>query len=124
MAVLTGYPLGPLYMSLGAYSWTRRVGFEGIVSTPITPRRGIAAGSAFATFELWCLLAPAIQRMANLHPQATICLHVDDLSLTTWSSNREEAYEQIASIAADAVELFTKQKGAPFCIRQGLHYLL
>ena len=72
----------PLRASLTAYGWPRYIGLDGLLAEPIVGSRGIAAGSAFATFELWCLLRNAISSLQIEYPRSTICLHVDDLCLT------------------------------------------
>ena len=51
-----GYPMHALAMSTISYHWNRSICIEQRLSKPIRPRRGIAAGSAFATFELAVLL--------------------------------------------------------------------
>ncbi len=114
MAKLTNYPMAQLISSLLAYEWARRINYDGLISDPIWPTRGIAAGSAFATFELWCLLRPAIHAMQDRHPEVTICLHVDDLCMTIMSNSRDHAITKLDDILACAHQLFTKDRGLPF----------
>ncbi len=114
MGVKTGYPLPQLIMSLRSYQWNRRIHYEGIVSEVIKPKRGIAAGSAFATFELWCLLKPAIDHMQKLMPLLTICLHVDDLCMMAKSKDRLCTMEQIDEALEMAEEEFVVKRGLPF----------
>ena len=73
-----------LFMSIKAYEWPRRLLFEGLATTKVFPTRGIAAGSAQATFELECLLEPEIRAISEQSPEATTCSHVDDLCMTIW----------------------------------------
>ena len=72
-----GYPMHALVMSIEAYEWPCRLVFEGLASRQVTPTRGIAAGSAFAIFELECLLALVIASMAVQSLQSTFRLQVD-----------------------------------------------
>jgi hypothetical protein len=114
MARQTNYPMAQLITSLLAYEWARRINYDGLVSDQIWPTRGIAAGSAFATFELWCLLRPAIHAMQNRHPDITICLHVDDLCMTIMSNSRDDAITKLDDILASAHKHFTIDRGLPF----------
>ncbi len=114
MGVNTGYPMPQLIMSLRSYQWNRRIHYEGIVSDVIKPIRGIAAGSAFATFEVWCLLKPAIDRMQQLCPLVTLCLHVDDLCITAKSKDRVSTLEQIDHALEIADEEFVCKRGLAF----------
>jgi hypothetical protein len=109
-----GYPLPQLIMSLRSYQWTRRILYDGMVSKPITPRRGIGAGSAFATFELWCMLKPAIERMQQFHPTVVICLHVDDLCMTARSKDRDTVVDLMHSVVQMATEEFEVKRSLPF----------
>jgi hypothetical protein len=74
------YPMHVLRASLLSYAGPRRLTFLGYASEPVWPTRGIAAGSATATFELWLLVAPALRAIKQSHPTAVLSLHVDDLS--------------------------------------------
>ena len=87
---------------------------EGLLAEPIAPKRGIAAGSAFATFELWCLLRGAIRNLQVAHPVSTLCLHVDDLCLTATGNSNDEVLCEAASMFSMATHEFTTLKGLPF----------
>ena len=79
-AAAAGYPCDVLACGLSMYGWARRIVFRGCVTRTMRPVRGIAAGSAFATTELWVLLCDAIGRLTRRFPRVQWCLHVDDLS--------------------------------------------
>jgi hypothetical protein len=78
-AKAVGYPAHLVRMALIAYTWPRRLVYLNSLSRTIIPTRGIAAGSSTATFELWAVLKPAIDRIAAISPRLSVCLHVDDL---------------------------------------------
>ena len=113
MGVKTGYPLPQLIMSLRSYQWNRRIHYEGIVSEVIKPKRGIAAGSAFATFELWCLLRPAIAHMQKMMPPITICLHVDELCMMANDKDWLSTMEQIDEALDETDGAFRGRSGCP-----------
>jgi hypothetical protein len=81
VALKLGFPVGALRLAVAKYSWQRRLNYEGRVSEPAWPTRGIAAGAASATFELWVRLAATLQRFSMV-PGVAISAHVDDLSVT------------------------------------------
>jgi hypothetical protein len=81
-AVVNDYLMAEALASITAYTWPKYITCEGVLTEPIIPRRGIAACSAFATFELWCILRSARINLQAAHPMSTLCLHVDDLCLT------------------------------------------
>jgi hypothetical protein len=69
------------------------------VSDPSYPTRGIAAGSSTATYELWAVLKPVLDRLAKADPTLIICLHVDDLSVTATDSDTERCTDRLVSAA-------------------------
>ena len=77
-AVEWKYPLVLLRMALTIYKVTRHVGIGGTVGQGVRARRGITAGSAFATRELRMLLLNIFDRAHRMHPTATLSLYVDD----------------------------------------------
>ena len=79
-----GYNLVVLRLSLAAYKLGRAVGIDGAFSRRICARRGITAGSGFATTELRLLLQGVIERLQQRWTAACvgIKLYVDDLTLT------------------------------------------
>ncbi len=113
-AKLQDYPLVPLLASLTSYAWPRYIGSDGLLAEPIVASRGIAAGSAFATFELWCLLRDAINSLQIEYPRSTICIHVDDLCLTVVEDTEEEALNETKGIIDRAIIEFTQKEGLPF----------
>ncbi len=112
-ARLQDYPLVPLMASLTSYAWPRYIGLDGLLAEPIVGSRGIAAGSAFATFELWCLLRNAISSMQIEYPRSTICLHVDDLCLTVVEDTIDEVLVEAKGLVDMAYDEFTVKEGLP-----------
>ena len=58
--VALGYPLDVLLWGLEMYSWPRRLVYRGCVTEVLLTFRGICAGSAFATSELWLMLCGSL----------------------------------------------------------------
>ena len=98
IAKRNGYPLPELMTSLMAYFWPKHIVYDGVASEAIVPRRGIAAGSASATFKLTVLLLPALARMAIAEPEASISLHVDDIGVTVFDRTRSNALSRFENI--------------------------
>ncbi len=103
----------PLLGSLLSYAWLRYVGLDCVLAAPVVATRGITAGSAFATFELWCLLRNAVSSLQIEFPRSTICIHVDDLCLTVVEDTAEEALNEAKGIVDRAITEFTA-KELPF----------
>ena len=80
-AVTLGYPLSILRISLASYAWKRFVSLDGILAGSAHARRGIVAGSQFATSELKCLFLRGLVQVAEDHPNADLDTHVDDFSV-------------------------------------------
>ena len=127
-ARLQDYPLVPLMASLTSYAWPRYIGLDGLLAEPIVGSRGIAVGSAFATFELWCLLRNAISSLQIEYPRSTICLHVDDLCLTVVEDTIDEVLVEAKGLVDMAYNEFTVKEGLPFAddktfVIASTHYL-
>ncbi len=90
------------------------IGLDGLLAELIVATRGIAAGSASATFERWCLLRRAIHSLQIEYPRSTIWIHVDDLCLTTVEDSVDEALTQADCLVTRAVEELTTKEGLPF----------
>ena len=74
-----GYPTKLLQMALLSYMWDRRLSDGIIVADAVrTTRAAICAGSE--TYELRALTLGALDRVTSEHPQATLVVHVDDIS--------------------------------------------
>ncbi len=96
-AAATGFPLQMLRLSVASYSLPRVVGIGGVFSRRIAPRRGITAGSAFATTELRCMLMRTLDAVVKLHPHASLSVYVDDIVMETTSTARRAASTIIAA---------------------------
>ena len=99
-----GYPLALLRMSLRSYGWERRILTEhNVVSGPLKARRGIAAGSAFAIYELkvYCM---EFTKITQRIPGATLSLHVDDTIVRVEGADREGVTEMLAKVVERAQE--------------------
>ena len=97
-----GYPMALLRMSLRSYGWDRRILTEhNVVSGTIKARRGIAAGSAFAIYELKAYCREFTMITHGL-PGATLSLHVDDTIIRVEGPTREEVLEVLERVASRA----------------------
>ena len=99
-AAAAGYPCDVLAWGLSMYGWARRIVFRGCVTGAMWPCRGIAAGSAFATTELWVLLCGAIGRLCRRFPLVVFTVHVDDLAGTS-SGIEDEVVEEIVDVVRE-----------------------
>jgi hypothetical protein len=114
-----GYPMHTLRASLLSYVAPRQLTFLGYASAPVWPTRGIAAGSATATFELWLLLAPALKCIRQAHPRATLSLHVDDLSATITESDEIACASESARLSYTIDQQLRVQRGLAFAPDKG-----
>ncbi len=76
-----GYPTVPLELSLLSYTWPRHPTIRKAAGEPIFPARGIAAGSAWAVFELALCMWEAAVKFKCSYPEVVISFHVDDTPL-------------------------------------------
>jgi hypothetical protein len=90
-----GYPLDVLRLSLASYDWERMLSMGMLVSRPIKPSRGIAAGSAFATFELTLYLLDLMRDHKKACPEVTLSVHVDDFSQSAIASTEDEVVDRL-----------------------------
>ena len=93
------YPLDILRMSLSSYAWGRHLVMGELTTKQILPKRGIAAGSAFATVELSLYLWDLIVEHAVQHPSITLSIHVDDFSQSTPAQGTEEVADKLVASA-------------------------
>ena len=61
------------------HSWCRRLTFRGNVSKVLVPGRGIAAGAAGTTFELWLRLLDVMELSGEQHVDFILSVHAHDL---------------------------------------------
>ena len=88
-AVEWGYPLEALRLSMVSYSWQRRLVMDGVIGGKVHPRRGVAAGSPFAPYELALVTLPTIVRLRKSELPIVISVHVDDFLLAGTGKTRE-----------------------------------
>ena len=79
----------------------------------MVPRRGIAAGSNFAIFELAALLGRPLEQITRQVPQAMVSLHVYDLNCTATGRCEEEVSEEAGRLAAVNHQEFEVERGLP-----------
>ena len=72
-------------LSLVMYARPRRLVHRQCVGEKLLPKRGIGAGSAFATYELLAVLARAIERMRAQDLSIFWTVHVDDISASAYA---------------------------------------
>jgi hypothetical protein len=71
-----------------------------------------------ATFELWAVLKPAIDKIAAISPRLTICLHVDDLCIHAADPSIERC-EDLLVAAAEVTTTEIRQLGMVFAPDKG-----
>jgi hypothetical protein len=108
-----------LRVSLRAYRWPRRLTYLGAASRPLFPQRGIAAGSTTATYELWAILKPAVDRLTARIPRIVCCLHVDDLCITSSARQADDVIHTLLDTADEVKETIQTRLGMPFARDKG-----
>jgi hypothetical protein len=73
------YPLKWLRLSVASYAWGRTICTGKLAVSQVSPQRGIAAGSASATFELQLYHRSLVDMHTKACPQVTLSIHVDDI---------------------------------------------
>ncbi len=81
-AVELGYPPALILASLRMYAMQRRFVVRGCIGKTRVPRRGIGAGSAFATREMVIVMARSMERLECMHRAAIWNVQVDDVAAT------------------------------------------
>ncbi len=87
-AVIHGYQLWVLRLSLAAYRLVRVVGINGVFSAGIVASRGITAGSTMATVELRILLLDLLDRTARRFVYVALTCYVDDVFIDAAATER------------------------------------
>jgi hypothetical protein len=77
-----GYPWDPLLMALDMYATARRLVFRGCMGPCMMARRGIEAGSATATRQLFLVMLRALDRRHAQYSTVWWCVKVGDVSAT------------------------------------------
>ena len=93
------------------YGWTRRLVYNKMVSGPLEASRGIVAGSAYATMELWLMLAPTIGRLVRRYAEVVWCVHVDDISGTLSGRQPEKVAVELGKVFKDTKEGIEQECG-------------
>lgn len=76
------YPMLVLRLSLRSYAWDRIFVASGFVSPPaLAARRGIGAGSPWATRQLQPYFCTAMRVLMERHPRVSFSLHAGDLGI-------------------------------------------
>ena len=110
-----GFPMDILRVSVASYAWPRILTTDyGVVADALWPTRGIVAGSAYATFELTAYLVAALRAIQGEHPDASLSMFVDDLSMGVEADNDEAAVAAIKAVGATATRLIQDDLGLPF----------
>ena len=105
----------PIRVSLASYAWPRTMTADyGVVAHDMWPTRGIVAGSAFATFELTVYLVAALRAIQGEHPDASLSLFVDDLSMGVDEEDEAAAVAAIRAVGATATRLIQEELMLPF----------
>ncbi len=114
LARAAGAPLLPLFTSLLACRWQRRLVCGSCLSTPLHPTLGIAAGSVLAIFELELHLHGAIRKVTSVLPRPTVSIHVDDISVHVRGHTAAQAIRHFTTTLGRAREAFVEQLGLQF----------
>ncbi len=83
-----------------------------LVSRPIRPTRGLAAGSAFATFELTLYLLDLMREHKKECPGVTLSVHVDDFSQSAIANTEDEVVDKLKQ-STDTVLRSLKELNMP-----------
>lgn len=113
LGVRFGAPLAVLRLALDSYTWPRVVQWLGFLADPVTPARGIVAGSSSATFEIKLALLGAAAHALQEHPSVGLGIYVDDISLTTQGKESDKVADIIAAGAADLADYIEVGLGLP-----------
>ena len=70
-----------LRLELEAFTFARRLMLSGVVAEPIHTLSAILAGGAFATDSLFLIMSGVCDRVLIEHPEVSLCLFVDDLTI-------------------------------------------
>ena len=93
------YPLRLLKLSLSSYRVARIVGVGGVFSKKIYPKRGIVAGSGFATRELRALVIGVFDQIKKVCLSIRLTVYVDDATIECTGTERT-----VVSDMVDAIE--------------------
>ena len=102
-------------MALLSYMWGVRLSDGIVVADAIrTSRAAICAGSATATYELRALTLGALDRVASEHPQATLVVHVDDISASVTARGTMAVVRELKEVGDCIVREIEKVLELPF----------
>ena len=87
------YPRQVMAAALATYGFSRRLTFQGFVTEEVNPHRGVTAGSAFATGDLWLVMRSTMLAIFRQYPKAIFTIHVDDISYQVDGKESEVADE-------------------------------
>ena len=76
-----------LRLFLEAFSFARRLVLAGACSDPVHTLSAILAGGSFATDAMFIVLMGPCDQLLVEHPQASLCLFVDDLTIHVQAAN-------------------------------------
>ncbi len=93
-----GYPREALACALAMYRFPRRLVYRQAVTGEIHPKRGIAAGSAFATKELEIVLSTMVTAVLRKFPEAFLLVHVDDISFSASGNSCGQVADSMADM--------------------------
>ncbi len=95
------HPTHVIAASLATFGFRSRLVYKGYVSSALDPRRGITAGSPFATGHLWLVRTHFARKIFEEPPEVVFGAHVDDMScsresekLMSWSRAMNESKQE------------------------------
>ena len=101
-----GFPLDLLRLALEAFSFARRLSFQGAVSETVYSLSAILAGGGFAQLSLLLVLLRPLDRMIFHYTGCPIsfCLYVDDIALHVTGAS-QLVQDLLAAATTEIVEL-------------------
>ena len=113
------YPVDILRLSIASYGWGRYLRMGPIASNILFPHTGIAAGSAHATYEFTLYLLDAITAHETICPNATLSIHVDDISQSAVGSTDQEVIDLLTASSCLIISSIEVRLGMPFAEDKG-----
>jgi hypothetical protein len=117
-AEMHDYPLHLLRLGIATYGWPRHiVGEADTAAAPITPTRGIIAGSSFATFEMDLytigFIALTIKKWEASALHFHMSIHVDDLSIEMIDSSQAKILTKLPEATLDLAATMLEDYSLP-----------
>ena len=102
---ITESPLPLLRLALEAFSFARRLSFQGAVSEPVFSLTAILAGGGFAQLSLLLVLLRPLDRLAAQYSTLSVafCLYVDDIAVHT-TGTAAQVQAELSAATSELIE--------------------